>query len=307
MRKGIAGATLAAIGLLSGCAPYLYQTEIDGFSKGVNDLGSAYASALSSTASERQERQRWQWGRAGAELALTEGCVPNAPGQPLITSECRLREVGKTPPPPSPVEAAAAGAAPIVKALRKYVDALAAVTNAADRQALEAAVVQFQGSVQGLVNQVQPGGPQLGPIADVIGAAGIAALDTRRYWALREGVNDANGAVATLGNALGVALDSLKTARANELRSTADLLVEELKPGVESTAYVTRVGLLESRTDAIDALRRSDPREAAREMVEAHEQLARALRDDKRQVTAVTTSIQTFVDKAKAVRDAFGA
>ena len=57
--------------------------------------------------------------------------------------------------------------------------------------------------------------------------------------------------------------------------------------------------------NALEALRRSDPRQAARDMVKAHEELALALKDDRRQMQAVIASVRAFVDKAKAVREAF--
>jgi lactam utilization protein B len=65
------------------------------------------------------------------------------------------------------------------------------------------------------------------------------------------------------------------------------------------------LNLIEAKVNSLEALRRSDPRQAALDMVKAHEELARALKDDRRQTQAVVTSVRAFVDKAKAVREAF--
>jgi len=292
--------------LVTGCSPYIYKTEINEFSNGVNELSSAYNAGLKSSGSERQERQRRQWTKKRARIALTEGCVLQASGGPDNVSACALREVGKAPPAPSRIETQAIPAAPIIKALRDYADALAAVTNAEDQQTLEAAQAQFKNSIQDLAKQRDPALPaSLGPVADVFSATMTAALNARRYEILRDGVTAANAPVAELGGALGEALDAIRTARANELRLLADDLSAELGPAFGSTDYLSQLNLIEGKVNSLEALRHSEPGQAARDMVKAHEELALALKDDRRQVQAVIASVRAFVDKAKAVREAF--
>jgi hypothetical protein len=305
MKKESVGAVLITL-VVAGCSPYIYKSEINGFSAGVIDLGSAYASGLQSTASERQERYRWQWGTTGARIALTEGCVPQTEVGPDAGPACALREVGKPLVTASQIETQAATAGAIVRALREYADALAAVTNAEDQVTLEAAQAQFRNSVETLAKQRDPThAAPLGPVADVFAAVTTAALNARRYKMLKEGVTAANGPVAQLGRAMGEALDAIRMARANELRLNADFLVAELGPKFDSADYVSRLTLVEDKVNSLETLQRSDPRKAAEDMVAAHEALTRALNDDRRQTQAVVTSVKAFVDKAKAVREAF--
>ncbi len=305
VRARALGAAILSM-LVAGCSPYIYKSEINGFAAGVEQIGAAYQSGLKSTGGERLERQRWEWATTRARIALTEGCVPSAPGAPDMGGACALREVGKASPAPSQIERQAVAAAPIVKGLRDYADALAAVTNAEDQQTLEAAQARFRGSIESLAKQRDPAlGTSLGPIVDVFSAVTTAVLNARRFEILKDGVSAANEPVVQLGSAMGEVLDAIRTARTNELRLTADFLVAELGPAFGSAEYVSRLDLVEGKVGALEALRRSNPRQAAQDLVSAHEALARALKDDRRQAQAVVAAVRAFVDKAKEVREAF--
>lgn len=298
------GVLLAA--LLAGCSPYIYRAEINDFATGVEQLGVAYGAGLKNTGGERLERQRWEWAARRAPIALLEGCVLSAPGAVEAESACALREVGKPPPAPSQIERQAFAAAPIVRGLRAYADALAAVTNADDQQALEAAQARFRDSIEALAKQREPAhGTSLGPIVDVFSALTTAALNARRFEILKDGVSAAKEPVAQLGGAMGETLEAIRIARGNELRVTADLLAGDLGPAFSSADYAGRLNLVEGKVQALEALRRSSPRQAAQDLVKAHEGLARALKDEKRQAQAVAAAVRTFVDKAKEVREAF--
>jgi hypothetical protein len=307
-RPGIAGVVIVLM-LVAGCSPYIYKKEINGFSAGVNDLGSAYSSGLKSAASEWQERQLWKWITARVPLVLTEGCVLHESAGTDSGPACALREVGQAPPAPvqSETEKEAAKAAPIIQALRKYADALAAVTNSEDQQTLEAARAQFSSSIQDLAKQ--RGTTLAKPFetgAGIFATVTTAWLNQRRFEILKTGVTAANEPVKELGDAMGATLAAIRTARANELRLTAVDLTKGLGPAFGSADYMTRLNLIEGKVNSIEALRRSDPCQAAQEMVRAHNELTRALNDDSRQVQTVADSVRTFVDKARAVRDAFG-
>jgi hypothetical protein len=264
MSQRIAGALALSL-FCTGCNPYLYGPEINGFSTGVNALGSAYRSALDTTESERNERQWLRWVDARADLALSEGCGVSAPGQPIRDDRCQVKQVGGVPPSPSETEAAAAQAAPIVQALRQYVAALSAVTNAADRQALEAATGQFRDALQGLATQLDPNtGARLGPVAEIFGAGVAMGLDMRRFSVLRHGVNRARDDVTTLGTALGTTLDSLRTARVNELAATLNDLMRSTS-SLSRAEYAARAGVIASKVEALESLRLADPNQGRRE------------------------------------------
>ncbi len=300
-------AVVAAITLLTACSPYVYKTEIGAFASGVGDLTSAYSDGLKELAAARGERERWELTRASAPLALTSGCVPGGAGASMAQTPCVVHEVNKLPAVPSKTELQAASARSAAAALKKYADALAAVTNAEDAQTLAAAQADFNAAIVGLASDDKSATAELGAVADLFSAVTTAVLNQRRYDALKRGVNAAQEPVATLGNALGEALDSMRVARASELRDTANLMIIGMGGEVKDDEYMKRLVTVQERAAALEALRQSDPKQAASDMIKAHAALAAALSDDARQISAVLAAIRDFVDKAKAVREAFGA
>ena len=132
-----------------------------------------------------------------------------------------------------------------------------------------------------------------------------AALDQRRYEILRAGVTAANEPVSTLGTALGDVMGDMRIARTGELRQAADLMIADLGPATASSDYSARLRAARDKVAALEAVRTSDPRQAARDMVVAHAALAKALNDDSRQVESVASAVSNFVDKATALKDAF--
>jgi len=211
-------------------------------------------------------------------------------------------------PAPLATETQAVAAAPIVKALSEYAAALAAVTNAEDRQALDAAQAGLKQSVTALAVRARAEGTskaELGAVADLFALGLGTLLDARRYEVLRGGVLDAKEPVSTLGQALGETLDALRAARARELQLAASRLSTGLGPRMDAGAYAARLDALRSRVATLEALRRADPRQAAADMVAAHDALARALADRSRQAKAVADAVKVFVEKAKALGDAF--
>ena len=141
---------LATVAGVAGCAPYVYKSEINAFSSGVENLATAYKFGLKSLASERAAQERLRLSSDRPPVALSEDCevslkVPEG-GPPCMALAGR-----REPIPVSPVERQAMTAAPVVQALRDYADALAAVTNAEDEAQLEAAQAMFRDSVESLV------------------------------------------------------------------------------------------------------------------------------------------------------------
>jgi hypothetical protein len=298
---------IVVVSALAGCSPYLYKTEIDGFAKGVDDLGTAYESGRQLTATDRVDNQHRDWQEGRAKLALSVGCSPPPSGPSDAGDICSLREIGKSTPGPGPSEQESAKAAPIVKALRKYAQALAAVSNVADRDALIAAQAQLKGSVQALAKAADTGqAGAVGPIADLFSTLMLAALDQRRFDILKAGVNAANPSISVLGPALGNALEALRLVRIKELRIAADFHVASLGPTVSRAEYSTHLNKAWDMVNAIDRLRTASPQQAALDMVKAHAELATAINDDSRQFDAVAATIGDFIDKANAVKSALG-
>jgi hypothetical protein len=298
-------ALLSAV-LLSACSPYVYKKEVGGFTSGVQQLAEGYAVGIKSTEADRTGLQRETWTTAGAKLTRTAGCTPPVAGTVASNKPCVLQELGAASPPPSPIVLQAQKGQPILDALQDYVSALEAVTNAADREALDSAQAELRQAVEGLATKADLAlTTPAGAVTELFGSIVAAHLDTRRYQVLRDGVLEAQDPVATLGKALGESLDALRTARANELRPTVDRLIDPLGPTTDRGIYAERLKRAEAAVATIDALNKADPQKAATDMVAAHEVLAVALRDDTRQIEPVVAAIKAFVAQAKTVREAF--
>jgi hypothetical protein len=69
--------------------------------------------------------------------------------------------------------------------------------------------------------------------------------------------------------------------------------------------YAATLKQVEEDVTTLESLRRSDPAGAAAELVKAHEALATALLDSRRQGSAVSEAVKTFREKAEAVEQAF--
>ncbi|WP_160108110.1 hypothetical protein [Pseudomonas izuensis] len=296
---------LAAV-LTAGCSPYLYKTEITGFSDGLNQLDSAYVAGMKNVAGDRREKQRLKWTTNRVPLALTSGCLLSTPAQANVVDPCGLLEVNQEEAAISPEQREALAAAPILEALHDYADALASVSDAEDQKTLDAAQAQLNTSLDSLVKlEAKASGAPVGLAAELSASATLAWLNTRRYQALRTGVNAARKPVQTLGLALGNALDSLRTARVNELRIAAGLLVRKTGPGLNAESYARQLDGASNKVIVIEGLRTANPTDAAKAMIQAHDKLVNALNDDNRQIKDVLTSVKAFVDQAKSVREAF--
>ena len=287
--------------LVGGCSPYVYKQEIDDFATGVKDLATAYNDGRTYIATRDQDDQDNQWAQTRARLTIA-ACEFRDTGKPGAV-ECVLHQIGQPVPAPSALGTAVRDAAPIVKALSDYASSLAAVTNAADREALTAAQVKFKTSVQGLANQAAGKTvASVGPVVDLFSALTTAVLDQKRYDILRAGVTAAKEPVSDLGKALAGTLGGIWMVRANELRGTANAAVRDLESGGD---YPARLRKARERVVALETLRAKNPAIAANDMVSAHDALAKALADDSRQVDAVAAAVGGFVTQAKAVKDAF--
>jgi hypothetical protein len=294
-------ASSVALFVAAGCSPYVYKQEIDGFATGVKDLATAYNDGRTFVAARDTDDVDAKWTQARAPLTIA-ACEFRDSGSPG-TVECVLHQVAQPVPGPSPLAVAVRDAAPVVKALSDYSSALAAVANAADREALTAAQAKFKTAVQGLAKEAAGTTvPAVGPAVDLFSALTAALLDQQRYDILRSGVGAARVPVADLGNALAGTLGGIWMVRASELRDAANVEVRNLGTGAD---YAARLKKARERVAALEALRAKNPAAAATGMVAAHDALAKALADDSRQVEAVATAVGAFATQAKAVKDAF--
>jgi hypothetical protein len=293
-------ATSLVLVAVAGCSPYVYKQEIDDFATGVKDLAATYNDGRTWVSGRDTAQTDDTWTKARARLTISACDFPDT-GSPGDV-ECALHKIGEPVPGPTKLGADVRDGARIVKALSDYSSALAAVANAADREALTASQAKFKSAVQGLANEAAGKTvAAVGPAVDLFNTLTAAALDQQRYAILRSGVGGAKAPVSKLGDVLAVTFRGLWIARARELR---DLANGELTLGAKGD-YPAHLKKAREKVAALETLRTRNPEVAATNMVAAHDALAAALADDSRQVDAVATAVANFVTQASAARDAF--
>jgi hypothetical protein len=223
------------LAVVAGCSPYVYKQEIDGFAAGVKDLAAAYHESRGYLATRDQEKVDAQWVASHARLTIT-ACEFRDAGRPG-TVECVLHEIAQPVPTPLPDTAIFREVAINVETLSRYATALAAVANAADREALTAAQARLKTAVQGFAKEAAGGTvPGVGPTVDLFSSLTAALLDQQRYAILRSGVSSAKEPVGDLGRTLAVALGGVWMERASALRRTASEDAESLGAGKDYPA-----------------------------------------------------------------------
>jgi hypothetical protein len=294
-------ATSLVLVAVAGCSPYVYKQEIDDFATGVKDLAATYNDGRTWVSGRDTAQTDDTWTKARARLTISACDFPDT-GSPGDV-ECALHKIGEPVPGPTKLGADVRDGARIVKALSDYSSALAAVANAADREALTAAQAKLKTAVQGFAKEAAGGTVAgVGPAVDLFSSLTTALLDQQRYDILRSGVAAAKEPVRDLGGTLAVALGGVWMERASALRKTASEDAENLGSGKE---YPARLKKLREKVAALEALRAKNPGLAAADMVVAHDALAKALIDDSRQAEAVATAVTNFLAQAAAAREAF--
>lgn len=310
-------APLFAALCLSACSPYLYKAEVAGFQAAVTDVNTAYVEGRRRLADDRLAARHWDWTGRGAGLAPSAGCILTSVDT-VDGEACVLIEAGHSTRVHQ-TDLEIANAQTQVKALSDYADALAAITNAADREALAAAQGSLATALEG-ATKVAGGDPaQLSAVSGFLMSAHTAFLDHRRYEALRRSVLAAEDPVATIAAALGENLEAIRQARGSALGASTAWLSQTTGTPVGASSlyaqrldamgvgYHERLAALQAGVAANEALRRGNPKAAAADLAKAHAALAAALRDNGRQTTTVLVAMQDFADSAKALRETLAA
>ena len=230
-----------------------------------------------------------------------------------------------------------------LKVLKDYAKALAAVTNAADRAAYDAAVGQLSSSISSLAAAASAAAPAaaLAPAAvNLFGWVVGTALDQQRYESLRAAVlivdtpmpyPDGTPAVPTPGpktdaerkrelerlnkrkpihivaTTFGKGLLALSVARQEWLFEEGRNLTYRLGSQLTEAAYKQRLSDAQAVVVAINALRKSDPMAAANDLADAHDALAEAIRNPKNGYADLLTALGAFREKVAAVQAALTA
>lgn len=304
--------------MASACSPYVYKSEINTFSAGVEAVAETYDSGRKEVATALSQKRTQDLIDRRARIGLTPGCA-NMIGDGALNHfpDCRVAPFGEEAlPPPTREQMIVADAAPAFAALKGYAASLAAVTNAADDATLTAASQDLANSLADLATAAAKLKPGVDAQNDAIKAGGAAFglfatayLDHRRLEALRSNVPAADQPIKVLAVAMA---DVLKTIRLQRLALMSQSLRAAAQPFEEAETeqarrkldYKTAVPELQAKAEAFTKARLADPDAAVAAMVEAHHQLAVAIRDDAKQVKPVIDAAKAFYKAAKQLQEA---
>jgi hypothetical protein len=201
-------------------------------------------------------------------------------------------------------------------ALLDYSHALAAVTNAADRAAYDAAVAKLADSLKGLASAAGPSGAGMGTAVaagvNILGWLVGTALDQQRFDSLKAAVNavgmrPADGGdtpMKVITNAIGDGLEVANYQRLNTLNDEMNGDRVRLGPSLTDAAYRQRLDDALALATSIQALREADPRGTTDALNAAHEALVKAVNDPSRNLPALVKALTDFSDKAQALQTA---
>lgn len=286
---------------LTGCSPYVYDSEINSFANSVDALRQARIAAIQATTTAALEYDVARWTADRPALELND-CDTLA-----AASKCQL-----IVPAPTGVEndiadarALRAADAPLsgraYEAISVYIGGLRAVTNAADRDELDKQTGRLVGGICGLSANVALLSASGGASALVCGVSKLGgelialSLDHRRYQALREAVHAADEPFKTLVPPLVNDLQRLLKGQLDEVQGRAELLRVALQsPNVSD--YQTKLrSLLALEAD----LRRIGSVNFGRiktEMLAAHAALVVATDSNDRQIGPIAQAVTNLAD-----------
>jgi hypothetical protein len=299
---------------LAACSPYNFSKEVADFSTGVDQLSGAFTDGFNALAVDRATTAQLELTKTRPKLALADACLDPED----LNNPCELHKSEPIQPKFAEIDMLRDKTMVALAVLRNYAHALAAVTNAADRAAYDAAVAQLSGSVGALAKTADPAAPGASIVAPAaVNAAGWlvgTALDQQRFESLKAGVIAASTArpgrsppIEVIADRLGLGLAALSAERQAELISESHLLTNRLDRSLSDFDY--RQGVSEAQTVVamLDGLRRSDPKATTSALVEAHVALVAAVKDPRRNFESLVKAVGDFADKAAALQTALAA
>jgi hypothetical protein len=306
------------------CSPYSFSKEVASMSSGVDKLSDAFSAGYDGLASDRATKAQIEMVDQRRTILVAPSCDTRRVRADNIDALCVLYMKGTEAPELTDAEKTRADTIKAVRVLKDYANAMAAVTNAADRAAYDEAVAQLAGAVGTLTtpaNAAAPGVSVLAPaVVNVGGWLLGTALDQQRFSTLRSAVNavgkplpskedrSPDSPIRVVTRRLGMGLDMLKVARLEVLGAEVDILVDGLNTRKWSDeAYRKRLVEAQAALAMADALRRSDPKGAAGALADAHDKLVLAVEDSRTNYTSLLEAVGEFTGKVTAVHAALTA
>jgi hypothetical protein len=231
---------------------------------------------------------------------------------------CTLYRSGGAPAALSDVEQKRDKTMAFLKVLKDYAQALAAVTNAADRAAYNAAVAQLASAVGTLAKDAGFQGAAASTVApaavNLLGWVVGTALDQQRFDSLKAGVTAAstplaNGAIPIdyVATAAGIGLVALSKARQEVLLAEVNDWIARLGPSMTDAAYRQGLSDAQAVVAVYYGLRHADPTAVAAGLVKAHQALVAAVDDASRNYPSLVKAVGDFADQAAALQTGLAA
>jgi hypothetical protein len=304
---------------IAGCSPYKFAPEVTAFSSGVDKVSQGFNAGTAALATDRTTQVILVLENARAPVAKSPSCeVPVSKGVAGSAAPCLIYRRGGAPSQPSEVEVQLGRTREVLAALQAYAQALAAVTNAADRSAYDAAVGKLASALGALAAAAGPSGAAAGKGVsagvNIIGWLIGEQLDYQRFEVLKASVNAVGTAPAGGDSAMKVITDAIgkgmllaRDQQLTILNQDLDFDTARLGPSESDAAYDQRLADAETLAGSIQALRTADPLGTAVALNTAHVALVKAVNDPSRELPALLTALQQFGDKAEALQGAFSA
>ena len=303
----------------AGCSPYNFSKEVSAISAGVDQVSTGFTTGFDSLAADRASAMRLQLTATRGKIAIATACFLPPPKPPAEQLPCTVYEQGEEQPMPTAIEQKRVRTMAVVTVLTDYAHALAAVTNAADRTAFNAAVSQLSSAVGALAKEAGPAAPGLSTVApagvNFVGWLVGTALDAQRFESLKAGVTAASSSVDSQGDSafsvvvtvLGDGLTALNAQRKAVLTQEIGILRGQLQPSLSDAAYRQGLTDLESLLVVLDGLRQTDPAAAVTSLIKAHQALLAAVDDPSRNYPSLVKAVSDFASQAANLQTALGA
>ncbi|OIQ82493.1 hypothetical protein GALL_357150 [mine drainage metagenome] len=318
MTKSLVIITLGTT-LLSACAPYAYNSEITSFANSVNTVVSTHQTGKQAIAIQIAQQQQAAHIAAKDRLDLLPGCDSVDPsGNPPKLKDCTVVKFGEVHAPKATPELIhLANDEPLFAALKAYVTALTAVSNAEDDAALTKATQSFTSAASGLTDAVAKLAPETPSSALVTSAGGVLGqgislyLNSRRLAVLRTIVSAVDPSIITLGQTVETDLYVIRAHQIRqmqkELHADVATFQAETVDKLNESDYQTKLVALQTKVAAFNQARAADPKAIAKAMVNAHHQLAVALQNKSEQILPVLTAVADFSSAAGQMKTAIDA
>ena len=280
------------------------------FSRATHDLSSSYSAAAQNISNEQTLLQRTDLLVSRPRLKMGPGCnevvMPKPPPCALEVDSTPRRPGGGVIHAVLPVPSAASNLKleDVFKALDNYAAALAALTNAADRTAFDAAASKASASVASLASAAGPYGAEAGAVIKPAGSVLLwlvgQKLDYDRLQALRDTVKAADQSIQLLSAALlPTVLSGQNDSQQNTLLSLLASQIEQAnvlaaRKSTSDADYGGAVDAAQATVAQFVAAHDADPEAAAAGLGQAHTKLLKAVMSNDGQWTALEASLTAF-------------